>query len=82
MDSTLTCIFLNSNDTSEKSCNVRYGQCGQEMRTVSGYSSNNSVTVSLQLSTVYISVCYIVTASNGSFTVIVEGIAGTSTLTN
>ena len=73
-DSTISCIFLNQMDTSIKSCNVTYGICGQNLKqTVQGSTSlmfpNTVVLKVTQSSSFY----YAVTATNDSFTVVVEG---------
>ena len=72
MTSTIICRFLNELDTSIKSCVVMYGQCGQELdQTARGNSTvEDPNTISLPMDSDRID-CYVVTASSGSFTVVV-----------
>ena len=74
--STLTCNFTNELDRSRKSCNVTYGQCGQQpsQSAQGGVSSEetNIVRVQLDLSDTA-TYCYAVRARNGTYTVFVEG---------
>ena len=75
-DSTISCTFINQMNTSIKSCNVTYGICGQNLKqTVQGSTSlmfPNTVVLKLMYNS---SFCYAVTATNNSFTVVVEGSA-------
>ena len=74
--STITCVFLNLLDTSLKSCSIQYGQCSSEMmKTASTNTTTESATVTLNIHASG-SICYNVTASNGSHTVIVQGNIG------
>ena len=69
----IICRFLNELDTSIKSCVVMYGQCGQELdQTAQGNSTmEDPNTIPLPVDSDRID-CYVVTASSGSFTVIVD----------
>lgn len=70
---TIICSFQNPLDASNKSCSVQYGRCDQMFtQTVSVDTSSNNVSLKLSLSD-GASYCYIVTASNDSYVVIVEG---------
>ena len=73
MTSTIICRFLNELDTSIKSCVVMYGQCGQELNQTE--RGNSTVVdpniVSVRVNSIRID-CYVVIASSGSFTVIVD----------
>ena len=73
MQSTIVCRFLNELDTSIKSCVVMYGQCGQELnQTIQRNSTvEDPSIISLPVKPGGID-CYVVTASSGSFTVILD----------
>ena len=75
--STITCIFLNQQDNSEKSCSIAYGLCGENPHLSSQgvpTSTSNSIILQLQFENkTEFDYCYLVTASNGTFSVIVEG---------
>ena len=73
MSSTITCRFLNNLDTNIKSCVVMHGQCGQELDQTTQRNSTveDPNTISLPVNSDKID-CYVVTASSGSFTVIVD----------
>jgi hypothetical protein len=79
--STITCVFLNELDTSEKSCSIRYGVCDQEKTEMAtGNTTTGSVILDLDLtntgsSSVY---CYSVIARNRTHTVMVDGRIGRS----
>ena len=70
----LTCVFLNNLDTSEESCNVTFGECDKlESSTyITDMETANSMTVLPDhlIAGIY---CYIVRASNGTYTVTVNG---------
>ena len=75
---TITCIFENESDLSQKSCSVQYGLCGKETKFVQNNSIEGSPsTVTLKLSTIATNSknCYVVTArfSNDTLTVMVKG---------
>ena len=72
---TITCTFSQSDNFENLSCDIRYGRCGQELSdsVPSTTTSTNTVTLNLRVSG---AICYLVTASNGSYTVLVEGIIG------
>lgn len=74
-ESTISCIFLNPSDTSEKTCCVTHGKCDkngpenvQECKTNSPYSIQLEVPGHSNQR-----YCYTVTASNDTYTVKVEG---------
>ena len=76
-ESTISCIFLNPSDTSEKICCVVYQLCDQEFEETENIQEcNNNLPYSIELdvsgnsSRMY---CYSVTASNDTYTVKVEG---------
>ena len=73
---TITCEFTNQLDSSNKSCNVSYGLCGQQLsRTAQGSSSPeepNIIRVELDLSDPAAMYCYTVSASNDTFTAVVD----------
>ena len=79
----ITCEFTNQLDSSNKSCNVSYGLCGQQLtNTAQGSSSPeepNIVRVELDLSDSAAMYCYIVTASSDTFTAVVDGSSPTVT---
>ena len=72
--STITCAFLDQTDTSIKSCSVMYGQQCEEML-IPGSQQNSTAEdpYSITLSVPENINCYEITASNGSFTIVVEG---------
>jgi hypothetical protein len=76
-NTTISCIFLNELDTSPKSCNVRYGICGQESSTIQGNDSNKSpLKISIELNSSILgstNCCYIITASNETYEIKVNG---------
>ena len=72
--STITCDFLDETDTSIKSCSVVYGQqCDQMLvpgpQQSSTLEAPNSITLKVDSENFN---CYVVTASNDSFTIIEE----------
>ena len=72
--STITCVFLNKLDTSVKSCSIQYGVCDSEViKRASANTTTDRVTLNIDAAG---SICYNVTASNGSRTVIVQGTIG------
>ena len=73
-ESTISCVFQNQSDTSEKSCCITYGLCDQERLRNALADCNNYYSLELDLSgTSRQRYCYIVTASNDTYTVKVEG---------
>lgn len=73
--STISCIFLNSSDSSEKFCCVTHGECDKkESENVQECKSDPPYKIQLQISDLserrY---CYTVTASNDTYTVKVGG---------
>ena len=78
INTTLSCTFLSELDTSPKSCTVRYGICGQEEYTIQGNVSDESpfeISIGLNSSIVESinNCCYIITARNGTYEIIVNG---------
>lgn len=73
--SIFTCTFSQLDNFENLSCDIRYGRCGQELSdsVSSTTTSTNVVTLDVRVSG---ATCYLVTASNGSYTVLVEGIIG------
>lgn len=74
--STISCVFLNELDTSEKSCSIRYGLCGQEQTEMpADNTTTSSVILNLDLTSIDTSrmYCYSITARNRTYTVIVDG---------
>ena len=73
--STFICNFLNQMDTSIKYCSIVYGDCDQWQTQIARGNSTpgapNTVTLTVMISGG--SVCYTAEASNGSFTLVVEG---------
>ena len=75
-ESVISCVFLNSSDTSEKNCCVTHRLCDQQEPTkVQEYCNSNfpysvELNISGHLKQRY---CYTVTASNDTQTVKVEG---------
>ena len=70
---TIICTF-NQQDISIKSCNVTYGQCGQQ-QSQSAYNVGSETQLTLddlELSD-GVNYCYTVTASNNTVTVFIEG---------
>ena len=73
MGSSISCVFLNQSDASEKTCCVTYGPCDQPHRR-SGQACSKDTSYNIQLEVADQSrYCYTVTASNKSHTVKVEG---------
>lgn len=76
---TVTCLFLNQQETSDKICSIVYGNPTENCRAISLQSkSDSSDSVRIGFPTEYqISpqsrYCFAITASNGTFSVIVEG---------
>ena len=72
----VVCVFFNQQSNREKLCSIEYGPVGGDCRTSSqaSRSLSNSVTVGLPLEQdTEQDYCFSVTASNGTFTAIVEG---------
>ena len=73
--STITCTFRETT-VSSNVCFVNYGECQNLMFTSNGSTSihnNDIITLRLQLSGMDQVYCYVVTASNGVHTIVVEG---------
>ena len=74
--STISCVFLNQSDTSNKTCCITHILCGQTAGPTTVQECNNifpyriEVNVSGRSKQTY---CYVVTASNDTYTVIVNG---------
>ena len=76
VNTSISCTFLNKADSSPKSCSVLYGTCGQEMDTIQGNAIDGSpfmIIIQLNSSIVRSTDCYIVTASNGTYEIVVNG---------
>jgi hypothetical protein len=73
----ISCVFLNQSDTSEKTCCVTYGSCDQrEPGSTPAYNCSRDSPYNIQLEAADHSsqrYCYIVTASNDTHSVKVEG---------
>lgn len=79
--SIILCVFLNELDTSEKSCSIQYGLCGQEQTEMAAdNTTTSSVMLNLDLTNTgsNLMYCYSITARNGTYTVIVDGRIGKS----
>lgn len=72
--SVITCIFQHQWNTT-KLCSVVYGPCHQNLVHYQASNTSNSDTVLLNIKPDLLDqmFCYIVTASNGTFTIMVEG---------
>ena len=75
---TISCVFENKSDLSQKLCSIRYGLCGKEANFIQKSTTEGSPsTVTLKLSTIAMNSknCYVVTArfSNNTLTVMVKG---------
>ena len=76
---TITCVFLNQLDATVKSCSVTYGPCQQETtkNVTSDPTDGDTVSVMVQelenCNSSTRALCYTVTATNGSYTIEVEG---------
>ena len=71
-----SCTFVNESDLSPKSCSIIYGQCGQERYTDQGNVTDGSsfvITIKLNLSIIGSNYCYNVTASNGTYEIVMNG---------
>ena len=84
-DSTrVVCIFLNEPEgQSEKSCMIVYRPCEQQNMTsqvVGIRNSSNTVVIDLPVNLRLSNYCYVINASNGSFTVQVEDQSGASVI--
>ena len=75
-NSTISCVFLNQSDTSEKECCVTYGLCDRrEAQHKNTPTCNRNSPYNIQLEVADRSrYCYTITASNESHTVKLEGI--------
>ena len=75
---TISCVFENESDLSEKLCSIRYGLCGKEANSVlNSTTEGSSFAITLKLSSIAMNskYCYVVTAklSNDTLTVMVKG---------
>ena len=62
------------------SCDVAYGPCQQEQTEIArGTISTTASTVNIAIDPLTSEYCYVVKASNGTFTVLIEGQITTST---
>ena len=78
---TVTCSFLNQQETSNNSCSIKYGLPGETCRILSHQNGNSSSSDGVQvvlpmndLLQPQREYCFIVTASNGTFIAMVEGL--------
>lgn len=75
--SIISCVFRDQLNTTGRLCTVMYGHCHQELvQSSEGYTTAetpNTVMLRLMLSGLNQEYCYVVTASNGTNTVIVKG---------
>ena len=81
--STISCIFLNELDTSEKVCSIQYGVCDQEFEvteTVSDTTTSDTVMLKIALTVSDRTYCYNITARNRTYTVMVGGRIGKSSM--
>ena len=72
---TLTCMFLSMKDESERSCSIRYGSNPQQLTSMTR-NINTSTIITLVLHSIdqnIIDYHYVITATNGSYTVKVKG---------
>ena len=69
------CTFLNQLETSEKTCRIEYGLSGEEMTKslTAANTTSNTVLLELELDGLVRNYQFVVTASNGTYTVMVEG---------
>ena len=76
----VSCTFQDRQDTSQKSCSIRYGPCsGKQSHTVDQMSvdeSPNIITVMLKSQVIGQTICYTISATNTTYAVIVEGQIG------
>ena len=72
----VVCEFRNQDEQSNKLCGITYGECQQPLNmTTEGNSTVDSPNiVRLELHRYLQSYCYTIRATNGSFTMITEGI--------
>ena len=76
---TISCVFLNQLDSSEKSCSIQYGICDQEQtEMVASNTTSGNVMLNLALTGSGRVYCYNITARNRTYTVIVDGKIGRS----
>ena len=78
----ILCTFLDQQirDQSTMSCDVTYGPCQQELTEISrGKITATANTVNIAIYPQTSEYCYMVNASNGTFTVLIEGEITTST---
>ena len=70
----VTCRFL-ANTSAELSCNITYGQCrgGNNITEYGTRTDSLSTTVKIRLSNIEQGLCYVIDASNGAYTVQIEG---------
>ena len=73
---TISCTFENQSDPSPKSCSVKYGPCDKEMYFAQNNTTDRSpsiVILMLNSSAINQAECYVITARNDTFTVMVKG---------
>ena len=72
--STVICRFQSHLDTTVKTCSIRYGQCNKNLsQYAEAMSTADIISLKLSLELANQMYCYAIKATNGTFTVIVEG---------
>ena len=73
----IICNFTEELDSENRSCSITYGSCeGQRNITAKGVRNSSSIVI-IDLPTKSLNVyCYVISASNGSFTIQIEGMSG------
>lgn len=71
----ITCYFLNKQDDSDKNCSIMYGLNPWQLSSKTNKSSTTTIELVLEKSQCpgQLTCHYVITASNGSYTVRVEG---------
>lgn len=79
--STVVCDFLDKMDTSIKTCSIKYGQCNPQF--LNSTAEANSTLEAPNYIVLYVTQgiidCYVVKASSGGITILVDGRIPTST---
>ena len=77
--SILSCMFLDELDTSDKSCSVQYNPCESDqglMKTAYANTTSTTATLKLNVNGSDVAYCYILTARNSTYEIIVKGRIG------
>ena len=75
----IMCTFLDQQGQSTVSCDVAYGPCQRQPTAISrGTLAAESNTVNIEINPDTSEYCYVVNATNGTFTVLIEGLVVTS----